>query len=245
MSTVSKMLPESTDDESHASEISLDSTEPSSVDDDDDDDFEPGTKSKMPKKHKADKKHTTVKASKPKAALKKSPGTKSAPDQVNGGTKEKIIQGLLELLQFQIADAPKVQTALVAGYKNMRSAGFTSPLKELNSEGMVEFPSKDSVRLTAKGASSVTPLPPFQNNKDALLRVQEIFERFCGKKAPKVDQICLFLSDGKQYTLQEIATATKLVSLDLLERSVSLTPAAPISEDNLTRNKSSLHAIFY
>ena len=217
------MIDESMDDQSFASESSLQSVEPPSADDDDDEDFELGTKSKKRKAPKsltksttkqAVKKHTVAKASKPskptkpKAASKKTSGARSAGDKVKGDPKENICNGLLELQQFGIVDASKVHTALFAGYKNMRSAGFTNALKALKNESKIEFPAKDTIRLTTKGASSSPAVPAFKTNEEALLRLTEITKKVCGKKGPKADKICSFLSDGREHSLKDVAAAS-------------------------------------
>ena len=228
MSTVSKELDESMDDQSHASRSSIESIErPSSDDDDDDDDFKPSTKSKMPKKPKVPKaptkaatkkavtkKHITIKASKPKAAPKKKSGAKGAgADKVKGDPKAKIIKGLLELRKFNIFEASKVHAAMFADYKNMRSAGFTKALKELKNSGLIEFPSKDTVRLTTKGASSIPDGAAFENNEEALERLKELTKQLCGKTGSKIDQIISFLSDGEKHTLKDVAAATGYTNL--------------------------------
>jgi uncharacterized protein len=74
-----------------------------------------------------------------------------------GGPEQKILNELAEMQMIGVSPIDKAQLALLAGYTNPRSGGFSEPLSRLVAAGLVRYPRGGEVEITDAGrAASVT-----------------------------------------------------------------------------------------
>lgn len=100
-----------------------------------------------------------------------------------------------------------MDVALAAGFKNIRSEGFSKPVKELVSEGLLDKGSqKDFLRLTQHGIDNMpddldkNPDPAAANE-----RYIEFLEKKVKGGADKIRRLWEILSDGQAHAINEIA----------------------------------------
>jgi hypothetical protein len=142
-----------------------------------------------------------------KPAVVKSRSTPSTKKHA-GGVREKICTALAELHALGIKEAPRIHVALFSDYQNVKSAGFAKALSGVKTAGLIEYPSKGTVRLTASGIAATPPVQPPASNAETLLRLQQVLKKTSGKGVTKSDQICQLLSDGQPHTQEAVADAT-------------------------------------
>lgn len=91
-----------------------------------------------------------------------------------GGVGQNILNQLAELEALGIVKPEKAQVALMAGYTNARSGGFTEPLAGLLQDGFVIYPTPGFVQLTDAGRQkAITQEKP--------LTTKELHDRLCQK----------------------------------------------------------------
>ena len=88
--------------------------------------------------------------------------------------EQNILDQLAELEALGIKQPEKAQLALMAGYTNSRSGGFSEPLGALISYGYATYPQPGLVKITDEGRIHARPV-------DQPLSVQELHERLCQK----------------------------------------------------------------
>jgi len=146
-----------------------------------------------------------TKTTKPKVA-KKAKTTKAkapSPRGTKGGkvpVEQRILSSLKELLDLGITAPPRSQIALFSGYSNVQSASFKKAMKNLNQElGFIDYPDKDTVRLTATGTSQApSAVAPATSNHE----IQERLKKMLKDKAPAIfDQ----LKDGRSHAREQVA----------------------------------------
>ena len=130
-------------------------------------------KSPKPKATKTSK--SNVKADKPSKPSKSTTGGKESK-------KDAIFKHICEQHVMGITEVAKLDIALAIGFKNPRSEGFSKPLKELTTDGLVTKGSKkDSLSLTDKGMESM-PEDLDPSSKDPS-QVHDHYIEFIEKKA--------------------------------------------------------------
>lgn len=88
---------------------------------------------------------------------------------------QRILDALAELAVLGVVEPARIQVALMAGYSNVKSAGFAKAMSALSSAGYVSYPTPGTVALTDAGEAMATPpaavidLADFQERVTALL----------------------------------------------------------------------------
>jgi len=144
----------------------------------------------------------TKKSPTPKKRKKVSKGT-----AVVGGSKlpvrARIIRSIAELRALGKESAPRTEVAMFAGYSNAASKGFSNPLSMLKTEGIITYPDKNTVSLTAMGLDSEEArgvVPPASN--------AEVHARIKALLKPKQQEIFdLLAADGQAHFRDEMAAA--------------------------------------
>lgn len=90
------------------------------------------------------------------------------------GPEQNILDQLAELEALGINRPEKSQLALMAGYTNFRSGGFSEPLARLQQSGMLTYPSQGYVEITEAGRQSARP-------SAQPLSTEELHDRLCRK----------------------------------------------------------------
>ena len=90
------------------------------------------------------------------------------------GPEQNILNQLAELEALGITQPEKSQLALMAGYTNSRSGGFSEPLAGLLNRGYLSYPRSGVTELTEEGRVHARPV-------DRPLSVSELHERLCQK----------------------------------------------------------------
>ncbi|GKY97909.1 hypothetical protein MPSEU_000748900 [Mayamaea pseudoterrestris] len=146
-------------------------------------------------------------AAKPKT---KKPPTKTKPSSSSSkeDPKAKICAGLLQLDMLGATQISRLHAATFANYKHVKSTGFVAATKALKNDGLIEYPTATSIRLTAKGKQETPPVDAPKSNADALLRLQKVVELTSDKASPKCQVICQFLSDGKEHSIDAVLKAS-------------------------------------
>lgn len=90
------------------------------------------------------------------------------------GPEQNILNQVAELAALGIGQPDKAQVALMAGYTNFRSGGFSEPLSRLLQAGLITYPTPGIVALTDDGERRAHPV-------DAPLSADELHERLCRK----------------------------------------------------------------
>ncbi len=73
------------------------------------------------------------------------------------GPEQKILDELAALAALGITAPVKIQLALMSGYSNPRSGGFSEPLRRLCESGMVHYPRPGFVAITESGLVAARP----------------------------------------------------------------------------------------
>lgn len=150
----------------------------------------PARSTKGTAKPKVAKKTRTTKAKAP--TPRKSTGPKLPVEQ-------KILTALKELLDLGIAAPPRLQIALFSGYSNLQSLGFKTAMKKLVTDGLVEYPDKETMSLTQTGvAQAPTAATPATTNEQVQARLKSMLK----DKAPVIFDI---LHDGRPHIREELA----------------------------------------
>lgn len=151
------------------------------------------------------------KAPAPVTPTKKSPTPKkrkkaSKGAAIGGGSKlpvrARIIRSIAELHALGKTNAPRIEVAMFAGYSNAASKGFSNPLSMLKTEGIISYPDKNTVSLTALGLGTDEALgvvPPASN--------AEVHARIKALLKPKQQEIFGLLADGQAHLRDEMAAA--------------------------------------
>jgi hypothetical protein len=110
-----------------------------------------------------------------------------------------ILSTLKNLLDLGIDAPPRLQVAMFTGYSNVDSATFKGAMKKLMLDGLIEYPDKGTVSLTAAGiaqAPSVTT--PATTNEEVQTRLKSMLKA----KGPLIFNI---LKDGRSHACQQVA----------------------------------------
>jgi len=91
-----------------------------------------------------------------------------------GNVGQNILNQLAELEALGITKPEKAQLALMAGYTNARSGGFTEPLAGLVQDGLVVYPNPGFVMLTDAGRQKAI-------TQERPLTMKELHDRLCQK----------------------------------------------------------------
>ena len=102
------------------------------------------------------------------------PRTVAAANGDLSNPEQNILDQMAELEALGIAQPEKSQLALMAGYTNFRSGGFSEPLAGLLKRGYLSSPIPGVTQLTDEGRSHARPV-------ERPLSAQELHERLCQK----------------------------------------------------------------
>jgi hypothetical protein len=116
-------------------------------------------------------------------------------------TRERICNALLEWHALGIEEPSRIHVALYAGYTNCKSAGFAKALTQVKAEGLIDYPSGKTLKLSQHGLASLPKIDPPRNNKAAQ-------ERLCTRIQPKACGILRFLHDGQVHDREQVALAS-------------------------------------
>ena len=105
------------------------------------------------------------------------------------------------------AHAPRGHAAMFAGYDGGESTGYKKALSKLKAEGMIEYPSSDSVSLTPKGQREFGNVEAPKTNAETLERLLKVVNK-SGKSDSKANLICQSLEDGRAHSLDAVAEAS-------------------------------------
>jgi hypothetical protein len=135
--------------------------------------------------------------SQPKKAPAKA--SKTTGGKGKGGNRQSIMQSTARLGRVHGGAPPRDLVAIFAGYANGQTAGYKKMLSCLKKEGMIEFPDKDSMMLTAQGvkASGGQVVEPLSN-----FDFHEIIKDML---PPKHKEAFDFLADGRARERSELA----------------------------------------
>lgn len=133
-----------------------------------------------------------------KRATKKSKGEKTPGRKLPVRTR--IIQSIAELRALGSTSPPRIEVAMFAGYGNSASKGFTNPLSQLKSEGLIEYPNSKTVALTTKGIESEEAkcISPPKDNFEVHSRIKTLLK-------PKQVEIFDKLADGRVHERHVLA----------------------------------------
>ena len=90
------------------------------------------------------------------------------------GPEQNILNQLAEMEALGLTQPEKSQLALMAGYTNFRSGGFSEPLAALLSRGYVAYPQQGRAKMTDEGRVHARPIERPRSTS-------ELHERLCGK----------------------------------------------------------------
>jgi hypothetical protein len=103
------------------------------------------------------------------------PPTRPAPVvSSNGdlsGPEQKILRSVAELEALKLYPADKLQVALLAGYTNVRSGGFSEPVGRLVTSGYLASPQPGVLTITDAGVQTVGHIEPPQTAEEMQARV--------------------------------------------------------------------------
>lgn len=98
-----------------------------------------------------------------------------------GTVDQRILDALAELDAIGAKAPDRELVALLAGYKNVTSKGFSNALGSLRSDGKVDYPNSGQVALTAEGRTAATPSPAPLTSADLQRRILAILGGQCGR----------------------------------------------------------------
>ncbi len=100
-------------------------------------------------------------------------------DGAVSGAAQRILDALAELDALRLREPRRVQVALLAGYTNLRSKGFTNACGSLSSGGLIAYPSSDRVTLTAAGHTQARAATTPATDEDIHARVLALLPGVC------------------------------------------------------------------
>jgi len=80
-------------------------------------------------------------------------------DQITG-PQQRILDAIAWLESIGLYKPSRPLVAFLAGYKNIRSTGFTNPLGNLRTYGLITYPDSDSVDMTESGRAAANMQTP-------------------------------------------------------------------------------------
>jgi hypothetical protein len=115
---------------------------------------------------------------------------------------EKILASLFFFNSLKITSPPRIQVALMSGYKNVKSAGFAKAMSRLKDEGNISCGS-GTLSLTNKGRQGKSDMPnrPTDNN--------EVHRRFKTLLTSTCAKMFDLLADGKAQNKLDLMAALK------------------------------------
>jgi hypothetical protein len=107
-------------------------------------------------------------------------------------TDDKVLAALFFFNSLQITSPPRIQVALMSGYSNIKSAGFSKAASRLKDEGYISS-GNGTMSLTTKGkqCKSDMPNPPTDN--------EDVHRRFKSLLTPTCARMFDLLADGKAH----------------------------------------------
>jgi len=137
----------------------------------------------------------------------KGPPTKKRRTSKGKGSKvpvrTSIIRSLAELRAIGKSDPPRTMVGLLSGYSNVGSASFAKTLSALKTEGIITYPTRDTVALTTLGlqAPEAHGIMPPSNNTEVHYRIKALLTQ---KQCEIFD---LLAADGRAHLYVEVAAA--------------------------------------
>lgn len=128
------------------------------------------------------------------------PSSGSKGKRAKGSVRDIILRSLAELRALRIAEPPRIQVALFAGYSNASSAGFAKALSGLKQDGLVAYQSSKTVGLTETGlnADVMKGVVPPKNNCEVHERIKQLLK-------PKMKEMFDALADGGVHNREDVA----------------------------------------
>jgi uncharacterized protein len=87
------------------------------------------------------------------------------------GVQQKILNALAELEQLGAAQPDRELVALLAGYTNLTSKGFSNGMGALRSGGYIDYPTQGTIALTESGRAAAVPPPTPRSSAEIQQRV--------------------------------------------------------------------------
>ena len=114
-----------------------------------------------------------------------------------------IIRSLAELRAIGKSDPLRTMVGLLSGYSNVGSASFAKTLSALKTEGIIDYPTRDTVTLTTLGlqAPETQGIMPPSNNTEVHYRIKALLTQ---KQCEIFD---LLAADGRAHLYVEVAAA--------------------------------------
>jgi len=137
----------------------------------------------------------------------KGPPTKKRRTRKGKGSnvpvRTSIIRSLAELRAIGKSDPPRTMVGLLSGYSNVGSASFAKTLSALKTEGIITYPTRDTVALTTLGlqAPEAHGIMPPSNNTEVHYRIKALLTQ---KQCEIFD---LLAADGRAHLYVEVAAA--------------------------------------
>jgi hypothetical protein len=110
------------------------------------------------------------------------PRPTSAHERVPGGVAQRILNALAELEQLNARNPVRELVALLAGYSNLKSAGFVKAVGALRTDGQIDYPNADTVALTDAGRQHARPPERPRTSRE----IQERVVALIGGKAGEI-----------------------------------------------------------
>jgi len=135
--------------------------------------------------------------------IKKAQVVKHVVDRSNrpSPTEQKILSAMSELRSFNILTPPRNLVALFSGFTTASSPGFAKPLINLKRKGFIHYPKGKMVALTRTGVVVAGDVDPPSGNR-------QVQDRIKGLLTPTSKKLFDVLSDGRDWTLEDLAAAT-------------------------------------
>ena len=118
------------------------------------------------------------------------------------GVASKIYNAVGEMHALGIPSPQRHHVALLAGYSNVKSAGFSKALCAVKQQGLIEYPSGSTVSLSSKGIASLPhTISKPKNNDEMKMRLLGVV------RSPKAQEVYNYLVDGKIHNRADLALA--------------------------------------